>query len=63
MSVKASQLNFVHVQPNSQFYTDLKQIETSLMHNMDRDHILVGIQNTIKMGFKLTAPRKRKRKR
>lgn len=63
MSTKPLNTNFVHVQENSQFYTDLKQIETSLTHNVDRDHILIGIQNTIKMGYKLTAPQKRKRKR
>jgi len=50
-------VNFLHVEPNSQFYTDLKQIETSLQFSpVDREYILVGIQNSIKQGYRIVGP-------
>jgi len=55
--------NFVHVQPDSQYYTDLQQILTSLRYDMDRQHMIVGIENTIKMGYKLTLPKTKKKKK
>jgi len=55
--------NFVHVEPNSQHYTDLQQILTSLQYDMDRQHMIVGIENTIKIGYKLTLPKTKKKKK
>lgn len=51
--------NFVHGEPNSQFYTDLNQIENSLQFGgvvINNDHILIGIKNTIKMGYRIIPP-------
>lgn len=54
---KHSTVNFVHVEENSQFYTDLEQIKTSLQYDFGvKDFILVGIINTIAKGYKLTPP-------
>lgn len=65
MTKTKTSVNFVHVEENSQFYTDLKQIETSLMHansgHLTIDYMLVSIRNTMKMGYKLTPPKKTKR--
>lgn len=52
-------VNFVQVVPDSQFYTALEQIIISLEAGsdvIDTDHIIVGLKNTIKNGYKLTAP-------
>lgn len=52
-----SNANFVHVVPNSQFYTDLNQIKTTIESGViDVNHILVGIKNSIKMGYKIVEP-------
>ncbi|SRR5258706_11644070 len=47
--------NIVNTESDSQFYTDLNQIENSLKYTdiVTNDHILIGIQNTIKMGYKI----------
>lgn len=61
-----SRINFLKVIPNSQFYSDLHHLETSIKYIdiLGKDHVLVGIQNTIKMGYKLVAPQiKRKKKK
>lgn len=46
--------NFVHTEPNSHFYTELEHIKNSLKLGVERDHILIGLENTIKMGYKIT---------
>jgi hypothetical protein len=55
--------NFVSVEPDSQFYGDLHQILTSLQYNMDRQYMIIGIQNTIKRGYKLTLSKTKKKKK
>lgn len=52
-----SSVNFVQLVPNSQVYTDLKQIENSLQYSIERDHILQGIRNSINQGYTIAPPK------
>lgn len=57
--VDNSRINFLQVIPNSQMYTDLKHIENSLEfggETIDREHMLIGVKNTIKAGYKIVPP-------
>ena len=46
--------NFVHIEPDSHFYTDFAQIEESLRLGVSHEHMLIGIRNSIKMGYYIT---------
>lgn len=49
-----TQNNYHHVVPDSQFYTDLEQIITSLKSGVyDREYMIIGLQNSIKNGYNL----------
>jgi hypothetical protein len=49
-----SQANFMQVEPNSHFWTDLNQLITSLDVNPpDKEYLQIGLNNTIKNGYKL----------
>jgi len=57
--METAQTNFFQVIPNSQMYTDLRHIENSLEFGgdvIDREHMLIGIKNTIKAGYKIVPP-------
>jgi len=52
--------NFMRVMPNSHFWTDLTQLTNSiefgwLNPEIGKEYILIGLQNTIKNGYKLKA--------
>lgn len=53
---QTSSINFLQVIPNSQIYTDLKQIENSLQYLIDKEHVLQGIRNSINQGYKIIPP-------
>ena len=46
--------NYMHIEPDSHFYTDFSQIEESLRLGVSRDHMLIGVRNSIKMGYTIT---------
>lgn len=47
-----TQTNFMQIEPNSQFYTELDQILRSLQSGAyDREYMIIGLQNTIDRGF------------
>ena len=50
--------NYIHVEPNSHFWTDLQQLIDSiefgwLDERIGKEFILIGLHNTIKNGYKL----------
>lgn len=45
---------YMHIEPDSHFYTDLAQIEESLRLGLSQEHMLIGIRNSIKMGYSIT---------
>lgn len=46
--------NYVQVEPNSHFWTDLNQIVMAFDVNpIDKEYLLIGLNNTIKNGYKL----------
>lgn len=53
---------YMHTIPNSHFWTDLKQLCDSiefgwLNADIGKEYILIGLQNTIKNGYKLKIPK------
>ena len=46
--------NYMHVEPNSHFYTELEHIKHSLELGIDREDIIIGLKNTIERGYKIT---------
>lgn len=49
-----TQTNYMHIEPNSHFYTELEHIKTSLEQGVSREHMIVGLDNTIEKGYKIT---------
>lgn len=49
---KRSDINFIHVVPDSQFFTNLEMIRAYAISIKDR-HLQIAIDNTIKQGYKL----------
>ena len=46
--------NYMYIEPNSHFFGDLEQIKHSLELGVSREHIIIGLDNTIKRGYNLT---------
>jgi hypothetical protein len=42
---------FYQVIPNSHYFTELGQILLCIKMNMDQEYIIIGLQNSIKMGY------------
>jgi hypothetical protein len=47
-------IGFVQTVPNSNFFTSLDQIDAALQYGASKEFIRTGLQNSIKMGFKIT---------
>jgi hypothetical protein len=46
--------NYMYIEPNSHFFGDLEQIKHSLELGVSREHIIIGLENTMKKGYNLT---------
>lgn len=49
-----SSANYMHVEPNSWFYTDLNQLLTNIKYQpqiLTKEYLLVGLNNSLKQGF------------
>lgn len=46
--------NYMHVEPNSHFYTEFEHIKHSLELGLSREYIITGLENTINNGYKIT---------
>lgn len=59
-TISAVAIDYMYVVPNSQFYGDLDQIIQTIKctHdlNASREYILIGLENTVKNGYKLIKP-------
>jgi len=51
--MKNSNVNYSHVVEDSQFFTELEQILNYLKIKKNDKYLEIGIENTIKMGYKL----------
>jgi len=48
--------------PDSQFYTDLRQLQTYLKFKSDDNYLKTAVQNTINMGYNLKKVKNKKKK-
>jgi hypothetical protein len=60
-----SSVNYMHVEPNSHFYTDLNQLINTiefgwLNPEIGKEQILIGLNNTLKNGYTLRLNNKKK---
>jgi len=46
-------VNYMYIEPNSHFYTELEQIKHSLELGLPRERVIIGLENSIKMGYQI----------
>ena len=51
--VFGNKTNYVHMVPNSYFFTDLSQILESCKHKRSYEELIIGLKNSIKQGYKI----------
>ena len=51
--VFGNKTNYVHIVPNSHFFTDLSQILESCKHKRSYEELIIGLENSIKQGYKI----------
>ena len=55
--------NYVHIEPNSHFWTDLNQLLEYLKYKeASTEYLKIGLKNTLEHGYNLKKSKKKKKK-
>jgi hypothetical protein len=60
--MKKTKTNYMHIVPNSHFWTDLNQLLEHLKYQeITKEYLKIGLENTLKQGYNLKEIKKKKK--